>query len=81
MFTQTVQPKTAQELLDRLTEVERIQIRNASSSELDYLRSAAFASDGPPTTAAMTEVQRALNAKYIEFGARKNWWHSQPWTN
>ena len=81
MFLHTVEPKTAQQLVGRLTEVERILIRRATPDGLEHLRTAAFASDGPVTPEAMTEVKRILDEQFAEASSRTNWWHSQPWTN
>lgn len=59
-----VEPKTAEQLLARLTRVEKLRIRAATPDGLEYIRQVDCASDGPPSVEAMLEVQRSLNESY-----------------
>lgn len=78
MSFQTVTAKTAAQLLTRLRETERIQIRGASPDRLEHLRLNDFASDGPVSSEAMTEVKATLEAEFAEFNT-KPWWQTQTW--
>ena len=70
--------KNTAQLLARLTEGERIGIRAASPERLEFLRTTAFASDGPVTPETLAEVKKILDAEYKTFDT-KPWWQSQTW--
>jgi len=78
MTITTVKPKTAKQLLARLTEVERIGIRSASPGRLEFLRLSSLASDGPVTAQALAEVKEILDAEFQSFECR-DWWVTQTW--
>ncbi len=78
MSISTAIAKTADQLIVRLRETERIQIRAASPDRLEYLRQNDLASDGPITAEAMIEVKQKLDAHYAEFDT-KRWWQTQTW--
>jgi hypothetical protein len=76
---QTVAPKTADQLLGRLRETERILIRGANTADrLEHLRLNDFAGDGPVSAEAMAEVKAKLDAQYAEYNT-KPWWQTQTW--
>lgn len=78
MFT-IAQPKTAQELIARLRETEKISIRSASKDKLEHLRVTSLASDGPVSSETIQEVQRLLNVAHAEASAGQ-WWYKQTWS-
>lgn len=75
----TVEPKTAEQLYNRLRETEKIAIRAASPDRLEYLRTNDFLSDGPVSPEAIQEVQDRLSREMAEFTARANWWENTVW--
>lgn len=79
MSLTTTNPKTASQLLARLTETECIQIRAASPERLEHLRTTSFASDGPVTAEALAEVKATLDAEYAAFDTLPKWWQKQTW--
>ena len=70
--------KNADQLIARLRETERIQIRAATPDCLDFLRQNDLASDGPVSQDVMIEVKRKLDSEYAEFDT-KRWWQTQTW--
>jgi hypothetical protein len=60
MYFQIIKPKTANEFLNRLSDVEKIQIRMASRDRLEHMRVNDFASDGPMTEETLLVVQQTL---------------------
>lgn len=70
--------KTAPQLISRLREIERIQIRAASTpAALEHLRQNNFASDFV-TPETMQEVKDAIDLEFAEFD-RTKWWQTQTW--
>lgn len=65
MYLHTTTPKTPAQLLGRLTEVERSQIRAANDDRLEYLRQAHHASDGI-SEADMKVVRSVLQTEFVE---------------
>ena len=78
MLSQATVKNTAQ-LLARLTEGERINIRAASPERLEFLRTTAFASDGPVTPETLAEVKAVLDVNFDAFD-HLPWWQTQTWT-
>ena len=79
MYLHTVEPKTAEELFNRLRETEKIMIRAANTQErLDYIRTHDFASDGPVSVQDMSEVKRRLDEE-MTVASQSNWWVTQTW--
>lgn len=69
MSFQIVAPKTAPQLLSRLTEVERSMIRGSTNPDrLEYLRQVHFASDGI-NEADMALVRETLIADFVRNSA------------
>jgi hypothetical protein len=80
MHLHTVEPKTADQLIGRLREIERIAIRGANTPErLEFLRTNDFRSDGPVSVETMNEVKRRVDADMAEFTQRANWWEGTVW--
>lgn len=63
------QPKTADQLLARLTEVEKTRIRSANPDRLEYLRLVTHLVDNI-SAEAMAKVQQVLNATYKAEGEK-----------
>lgn len=65
MYLHTATPKTPTQLISRLTEVERGQIRAANDDRLEYLRQTEFASD-MISEPDMQTVRAVLRAEFAE---------------
>lgn len=65
MYLHTATQKTPTQLINRLTEVERGQIRAANDDRLEYLRQTAFASD-MISESDMKIVRTELRAEFAE---------------
>lgn len=79
MHLHTVEPKTAEQLYNRLRETEKIAIRGASPDRLEFLRQHDFASDGPVSVQDMQIVKDRLDREMAEFTAQPTWWGTQTW--
>lgn len=65
MYLHTVEPKTTDQLISRLREVERCMIRAAQNEDaLEYIRTVEFISDGPPSMETMLEVKARIDAEF-----------------
>jgi DNA replication protein DnaD len=63
---QTAIPKTADQLIGRMTEVEKCIVRNATNPDrLEYLRQTAFAYD-MISPVEMEKLKATLDARYTE---------------
>lgn len=61
MFFEIVSPSTAQQMLARLSEPEKIQIRMLQNeAQLDSFRHEFLKADGPPSLDTMKEVHASL---------------------
>jgi lipid II:glycine glycyltransferase (peptidoglycan interpeptide bridge formation enzyme) len=68
MYLHTAEPKTADQLLARLREIERGAIRRATPDGLEQLRVDAFRVDGPVSVETMAEVKRRLDEDFANAG-------------
>lgn len=69
--------KNADQMIARMTEVEKIRVRGATPEALEYMRISQFLSDGP-SHGTMTKVKARLDAEYTTaFDAK--WWDTQTW--
>lgn len=63
---QIVHPRSAAELLPRITDTERNHINSANVDRLDYIRQTDFIMDGPPTMEAMLELQEMIRKEFYK---------------
>lgn len=79
MHLHTLESKTTQQFLDRLTEVERCQIRAATEAGLESMVHTHFSSD-MITADQLKEAAKTLQVNFAEFTKRENWWDGRSWT-
>ncbi len=79
MHLHVVEPKTAEQLYNRLREIEKIQIRAASADGLEYLRTRDFASDGPVSPEVMQEVAARCHKDMADMTKAASRWQTTTW--
>lgn len=68
-----VEPATETQLLNRLNDVEKIQIRMLDNEDqLDSYRWSFLTADGPPSLETMVAVRETLYKRFCEAGALSN---------
>jgi hypothetical protein len=77
MFSLT-EPKTAEQLIARMRETEKIELRAATTGRLAYLLNTIFAADGPPLLEEVQRAQQILRDKSTAYTVSP-WWITQTW--
>lgn len=78
MFLHNITCKTAQQLVDRLREVEKLRLRAVSTpAELEHLRQTEFASDAV-SEEVMQQAKELLMKNFVEVSAQPGF--GKTWT-
>jgi hypothetical protein len=78
LHLETLDPKNAQQLISRMREIEKIQLRAASPAAVEHMRVQNFGSDGPPSLEVVQEAQQLLLAEYAT-ASDGPFWERQTW--
>jgi len=70
MYFEICEPKNVNQMLNRLSDAEKIQIRMASRDRLEHMRVNDFAADGPVSEETLFTVQQTLLNRFKTDSAR-----------
>lgn len=70
----TIEPRSVNQLLGRMSMNERIAVIAANDDRLEFLRVTNFGSDGPPSFETMIQLRERVQQEFAEFRARPDWW-------